>query len=313
MGIMASSLRLVACGLLATSLLPACGGGGGGGGSASVDPDATRIPADSSTPPETSMEPAETPTAQRARIPGILQRADSLVYSNIFGRRADGSSFHYEPSCSGPVCDFNEPSTGETLLTFRLEDLDLRVDRESEVLAKYSITLFRVNQNRTNVAGDLPDSDLLVSWMEHGMFAAILDSYSRGRGDFLYAGAGGDLSGTRPGGITGTWRGLMVGSPERGAFRGNKLQGDAALTYTGGARSSLDAAFTNIRNLDQNNANHSTTEVRFDGIEVSIDGTYKAGGLGNQIQGGFYGPQHEEAAGIFEQAGIVGAFGAKRQ
>ena len=185
----------------------------------------------------------------------------------------------------------------------------------SAILTKYGITLMRAN-----FTGDLSDLtsfgvsdyDFLVSWMEHGMFAVTLQQDSRGS-DFIYASARGDLAGTRPSGITGTWRGLMAGSPERGAFRGNKLQGDATLTYTGGARSSLDAAFTNIRNLDQNNANHSTTEVRFDGIEVSLDGTYKAGGVGNQIQGGFYGPRHEEAAGIFEQAGIVGAFGAKRQ
>ena len=32
-----------------------------------------------------------------------------------------------------------------------------------------------------------------------------------------------------------------------------------------------------------------------------------------RVQGGFYGPNHAEATGVFEQAGIAGAFGAKRQ
>ena len=38
---------------------------------------------------------------------------------------------------------------------------------------------------------------------------------------------------------------------------------------------------------------------------------FTSGYTGNQIQGGFYGPGHAETAGVFEQAGIVGSFGAK--
>ena len=143
------------------------------------------------------------------------------------------------------------------------------------------------------------------------MFGVTLQQEPNGT-DFIYSYARGDLAGIRPSGIRGTWRGLMVGRPQSGAFRGNMLQGDATLTYTGGASSSLDAAFTNIQDLDRD-ASHSTTSVRFDDIPVAADGTYRAGLIGNQIQGGFYGSRHEEAAGIFEQAGIVGAFGAKQQ
>ena len=103
----------------------------------------------------------------------------------------------------------------------------------------------------------------------------------------------------------------MVGTPSRGTLRGNVLQGDAALTYTL-TGNSLDAAFTDIKNLDTGAA-HSTESVRFDDVPVATDGTYEAGLTGNRIQGGFYGPDHVEAAGIFERSGIVGAFGAKRE
>ena len=48
-------------------------------------------------------------------------------------------------------------------------------------------------------------------------------------------------------------------------------------------------------------------------LSLAADGTYRAGLTGNRIQGGFYGPNHAEAAGIVEQNGIVGAFGAKRR
>ena len=104
----------------------------------------------------------------------------------------------------------------------------------------------------------------------------------------------------------------MVGAPRSGTFRGNRLQGDAVLTYFGGGVNTLDAAFTNIRDLDRG-VSYSTTNVRFGNIPVRADGTYRRGIIGNRIQGGFYGPGHVEAAGVFEQADIVGAFGAKRQ
>ena len=111
----------------------------------------------------------------------------------------------------------------------------------------------------------------------------------------------------------------MVGTPRSGTLlRGNRLQGDAVLTYTRGGIygddiPTLDAAFTNIRDLDRG-ASHSTTSVRFNDLLVSADGTYRRiGSPGNRIQGGFYGPGHAEAAGVFERADIVGAFGAKRQ
>ena len=45
---------------------------------------------------------------------------------------------------------------------------------------------------------------------------------------------------------------------------------------------------------------------------LAADGTYAAGRAGNRIQGGIAGPAHAETAGIFEQRGIVGAFGARR-
>ena len=123
---------------------------------------------------------------------------------------------------------------------------------------------------------------------------------------------GGDLIGVRLD-IMATWRGLMVGTPRDGALRGNVLQGDAALICTlNGIDGSLNAAFTDLRNLDSG-APHSTLALRFDNVPVAADGTYESGLTGNRIQGGFYGPDHAEAAGIVEQSCIVGAFGAKRQ
>ena len=46
---------------------------------------------------------------------------------------------------------------------------------------------------------------------------------------------------------------------------------------------------------------------------LAADGTFAAGTTGARIQGGLYEPDHAEAAGVFEQNDIAGAFGAKQQ
>ena len=74
----------------------------------------------------------------------------------------------------------------------------------------------------------------------------------------------------------------------------------------------LDAVFSSIRNIDRLQP-HSVSTVRFDNVNMSNGGTFQAGSLDNQIQGGFYGPGHAEAAGVFEKSNIIGAFGAKKR
>ena len=284
--------------------LAACGGGGGGGSGSGaapaplLDAAAARILTDASVPAETRAD-------QRARAPAILTRADSLIISTAFvaASSPDLPAFRLRTSCSGTQCVLSEPSTGVSD-TVALQDLSLLQGGASAVLTKYGITSVRQRASGT---------DSYHSWMEHAAFGVQTDrdSVEGIRFDVHYGLAGGDLTGTRPNEITGTWRGLMVGTPRSGAWRGNTLQGDAVLTYTVGAGGSLDAAFTNIRDLDRG-ASHSTASVRFEDVPVSAGGTYRAGAEGNRIQGGFYGPAHVETAGVFEQADIVGAFGAKR-
>jgi len=108
-----------------------------------------------------------------------------------------------------------------------------------------------------------------------------------------------------------TWLGIMVGTPVAGDERGDRLVRTAALNYdmTAGG---LDAGFSGIENIDRGTA-HGVEAVIFSDLEVAPDWAFSRGQSGARIQGGFYGPGHAEAAGIFEQSGIVGAFSAKRQ
>ena len=189
-----------------------------------------------------------------------------------------------------------------------MRDLEVVSGAHRAVLGKNGVTMFE-----TAATVDGFDIRWYGGMMDHAGFQLETSSGTRNgvRFGFRENLAVGDLTGSAPG-FRLTWRGLMAGTATAGAARDNLLQGDAALTYTAdGARGTLDAAFTNIRDLDRGAA-HSTAALRFDGVPVAADGTFQAGLTGNRIQGGFYGPGHAETAGVVEQADVVGAFGAKR-
>ena len=134
--------------------------------------------------------------------------------------------------------------------------------------------------------------------MEQGVSVSALSALSVG-----------DLTGSPPAGSA-TWRGFMVGTPVTGDYRGDRLQGGAALNYDLSANA-LDVAFSGIKNIDTGAA-HTTETVMFQDVPTTPTGTFESGLEGNRIQGGFYGPGHAEAAGVFEKTNIVGAFGARR-
>ena len=189
----------------------------------------------------------------------------------------------------------------------RLADLEFVAAETVAVGTKHGITL--MSGTREGVDGYVVG---FGAWMDHGSFTVQIERLREHDVtiDGRYGLAGGDLSGTRPAGDA-TWLGLMVGTPATGTNRGDRLLGDAALNYDLNSRT-LDVAFSSIKNIDRNAA-HSTQTVMFQNVRAGSQGTFEAGLAGNRIQGGFYGPGHVEAAGIFEQSNIVGAFGARRQ
>ncbi len=291
-------LAVALCGALSFTLA-ACGGGGGGNAISTPLPDAAGVRTLTGSQP-----PAETAADQSARAAGIVARTDSLIASTFFGETShpDLPTYELRANCSRTRCTWREPTTGAST-SFSLDDLggSGQIDRRT-ILTKNGIT--------TRESRDA-DGESYGAWMQHASFqiASAQTTTEEGVRVAGWAGAAlGDLTESRPA-VSATWRGLMVGTPSRGAARGNTLQGDAALIYTP-AGNSLDAAFTDIKDLDRGAA-YSTESVRFEDVPVAADGTYEAGLTGNRIQGGFYGPDHVEAAGIIEQSGIVGSFGAK--
>ena len=297
------AFRILAA-LAAVSVLAACiggGGGGSGGGSGSPGPALDAIRTLTSAVP-----PVETVTDQNARAPGIVSRADSLIVSTIPIETSLPilPTFELRALCTVTDCTFAEPRTGYEA-TVRLSDFAFASGNDEPVGTKRGVTLIRSTGKH-----DGTEFRRLGAWMQDSAFGVQTErvTVEGVRVDARYGLAGGTLTGSRPS-EDAVWHGLMVGTPTAGADRGDRLQGDATLTYDMGS-GRLDAAFSDIRNIDR--LGRPPRAVSFDGIDVNAaDGTFQTGFKGNRIQGGFYGPGHAEAAGVFEQSNIVGAFGAK--
>ena len=259
--------------------------------------------------------PVETPDAQQARGLDIFARSDSLILSTMHGETggAEIPTFRLVTQCSGSQCTVTEPLSG-TVDTIELVNTPLRQGAATTLGSKRGITLMW--ESSTHTGADLAS---LGAWMEHSTFAILNERQTGEDGtvDLWYGIALGDLAGFPPGPIPGTatWAGIMVGTPVSGDARGERLVGDAVLTYqfpTQGSGHTLDAAFGGIKNIDRGTP-HGVETVLFENVAVGPDGTFATGQSGARIQGAFYGPGHAETAGIFEQSDIVGAFGATRQ
>ena len=252
--------------------------------------------------------PVETAEAQQERSLDVFARADSLILSTMHGEtgNAEIPTFRLLTQCSGTQCTVTEPLSG-AVDTIELTNTPLRQGAATAIGSKHGITLLW--ESSTHTGADLAS---LGAWLEHGSFAILNERQTSEEGtvDVWYGIAVGELTGTPPAGSA-TWLGIMVGTPVDGDAHGERLVGTAALNYDM-AVGGLDAAFSGIKNIDRGTA-HDVETVIFSNLAVGPDGTFATGESGTRIQGGFYGTGHAEAAGIFEQSDIVGAFGATRQ
>ena len=281
--------------------LAACGGG-------ALDPGRALTPDDIRDLTGLSA-PIETAAMQQRRQQEILVRADSLVVSTTHMEVAlpdTTRTFRLLSECSGPRCELLDPISGE-IDTVGLDESVVALGHAETIGSAHGITLMSQSGHHMGV-----DGTVFGAWMEHGSFVLHTNRVIRDEVDTnaLYAVALGELT-DRP--LTGsaTWLGIMVGTATAGDDEGDRLVGTAALNYdmTSGG---LDAAFSGISNIDRGTA-HTVEVIIFSNIPVGSDGTYATGQSGTRIQGGFYGPGHLEAAGIFEQSDILGAFGVRRQ
>ena len=122
-----------------------------------------------------------------------------------------------------------------------------------------------------------------------------------------------------PSGGSAIWRGKMVGLS---LDSGSPLAGESALTYSFGTNTA-DVQISGIRAIGDTPYTGSTS-LTWTGLDVNSDGSFYISGYNNDrsevtfssalhptlgyIDGDFYGPNAEEAAGIFTRSNVNGAF-----
>ena len=150
--------------------------------------------------------------------------------------------------------------------------------------------------------------------MKHTAFGVGFHKYDNWAGDdgelrSSYAqGAGfqGDLSGTRPTGNA-VWEGHMVGRQSGVALGEDPFVEGHARVSVSLSRGEVDIGFTGVTSMDRE---RSLMDFGFDAIPLGSDGTFFGYDQG-PVEGGFFGPAHQEVAGTFNDnvSSVLGSFG----
>ena len=224
---------------------------------------------------------------------------DTLVLGDILVA-VQGRLIRATSTCDRTVCTISASGVSETI--------DLRdVDPSGPTAAVTD------RQTRNGVQlGRITARDDGVRFASFGVWGAYNAGFSgvgSGTGQdvgirFAIPASLGMESGSNP--LTGsaTWTGAMAGVRIEDTSLGAEVTGDATMTADLGA-ASLDLAFTNIADTSGVLSN----DIRWPGVSMQNGSFTSSGGL----RGRFYGPNHEEAGGVFERSGIAGAFSLARQ
>lgn len=214
----------------------------------------------------------------------IVQSADTLLMSDSVARRTPFGDFRVQTDCTGGTCTMRAAVAETNVISLS----DLRVNLVRQGLSPDVPT--NVTETHRGVSlNTLEDYD---GWLNYSVFLA-----GRGSPPWTYpqAYSFGDAAGSNPVSGSATWSGVMVGvDVSKTAYR-NRIRGDADLTIADFSDPALDVAFTNIRDVD---AGRTLADMAWDNVPMT-NGGFRTGSDGDSIQGKFYGPNHDEAGGIF--------------
>ena len=293
-------------------LISACGGGGGG-------PSATDVPNVVDDPQSTRALLGGTPlNASGAQIEAALDR-EVRQATALFAEYHDLDAFfgRIRSNCRGTVCNTSAGRISTAELreeTTEIAGIPVQVDTEYSPVMSYRGT--SIAQARSQVtAPSRPDLTLeeigLGAWLDYSGFAVSAGAVFDGPRDEGYLAAlvsqvsVGEASGRRPQGVSGTatWEGSMVAADTeyRHAIIG------ASTVQVDLARMDADVRMTNVWDID---ARTRLSSFGWTDLPIQANGTF---GNGQTVMGSFYGPNHEEAGGIFTTSTLIGAFGATRQ
>ncbi len=301
----AKSLRLA--GFAAAVLtLGACGGG--------VGSPTSPVP-----PPGSGGDP------RVARLAAVLERADALLFSDHLLRwsLSGGNATLSDDAAETMTCAGTRCVTGDGV-SITVADLaapaEVQVGSSEAALGSrggfdtYATSVrFELKESIPGVTATADASMLNYGfWSTHG-FAALeigsgpLTGEVNGTaftGDFSLARAwaAGEVSGSNPDGRgSAVWRGIAEASPT-GEFR--RLVGTATVGIADLSRPRVSVAI-NVPGHDIGAPGWADILLRNGGFSMGTAGS-------DYLAGNLHGPEHEEAWGVFDTEGYIGAFGTKR-
>lgn len=280
--------------------LSACGGGNGD--KPEVPPPATpeEMAEDGDEPEEPSPPtPEEVAREDFARIAG---EANAILTGDLFGYEEGEAMPERVEYCGADNCSVGLVRVGWSSVE----------NRELEILSGPNDIRMVVERG----SDDYALIHALGGWMEHSLFVSQATLYPENiapESTSVTSYAFGNASGANPDvpESGASWRGFVVGRDD--SVRNDReavVEGQASVFVEMGADSLLaDVAFTDLSN-GQTQQNYD--DMAWEDLTVSEGGFAHRDAVDHMIAGRFFGPEQQEVAGVFERAGINGAFGGRQ-
>ena len=195
----------------------------------------------------------------------------------------------------------------------------LRANKVFRLLPEETIVLPDTNGISTAIEHVVSSSIELHSyggWMEHSFFASTVVLY---KADIdpdqgviqTYGTINGNATNTNPE-VEATWTGFATARDHNIASDlESVVTGDASISVTIGTRVLANVHLTGLSNITTGQA---YTDMIFENMPVEDGQFSRYHADNNRLSGAFYGPEHEEAGGVFDHPeGLVGAYGGARQ
>ena len=238
----------------------------------------------------------------------ILADADSVLYGDLVNYIGNRDAERIPTRCRADTCSlgfirYSDPTR------FSVENVDLTLVG----------TWPGIRIVREDGSFEWTDVEVYGGWMQYAFFATQADLFTNpadpNRGyTRVKAYAVGESPGVNPilAGGSAQWSGLMLGRDLAvGSDRGQALQGDATIhVQFGAARMEADVQFSGIAVIESGAAR---PDMAWRGMTVEAGAFEHYESPSERIRGRFYGPDQQEAGGIFERGTITGAFGGVRR
>lgn len=253
------------------------------------------------------------------KLAAIENNADATSVSDLFRYQGKGSLIRFPVTCSGLNCTFIRPDGISSTIDFGEDSSDTGTTEYQLIMAHNGVSLAQSRARDGKGTADQAEFLTYGGWLTHSAFeigVLSFPSFANPEVSLAISASYGNDTGTNPSesaGMTATWTGVMAGVDMSAAHRENFIHGEATATVDF-VNSNVDVTFLNL--VDLNDASRGGTLNSMDwtwGNLSLTDGAFRSGSGTNQIQGQFYGPNHEEVGETFERNQVLGAFGAARQ